>query len=185
MILSREEILKAIKERELKIEPFSPENVGPCSVDLRLADEFGVFSSNSLIDPLDPESIKRSLKTVKTNGKPFLLKPKQFILATTLEKISLSRNLAATLEGRSSVARLGVVVHAAGLVSPGSGEIYPKPLVLEIFSQNNSPVKLYPGMRIVQIIFHKLSSPTRIGYDERKTSSYIRENIWISEKAFP
>ena len=185
MILSREEILESIRKGDILIQPFIKENVGPCSVDLRLADEFVMFKSGETIDPMEPQSLKKAMKIVKTGGKPLLLEPKQFVLALTIERIGLSRGLAATLEGRSSVARLGIVVHAAGLVSPGSGSITPKPLVLEIFSQNNSPVKLYPGMRIVQIIFHRLSKPTVVGYDEYPKSSYAKRNVWICDKAFP
>jgi len=168
MILPDHEIIEAINRGEIKIVPFNPKNVGPCSVDLTLADEFVIFKQGSVIDPLDVESIKKGTTLAKTNNKPLLLKPGQFVLAKTAEKIALSKRYAATLEGRSSIARLGIVVHAAGLVNPGTGLKDPKPLVLEIFCQNSSPVKLYPGMKIVQIIFHKLSSEASIGYDERK-----------------
>ncbi|RLE64446.1 MAG: dCTP deaminase [Thermoprotei archaeon] len=183
MILSDEEILEAVKKGEIIIDPFSRENVGPCSVDLTLADEFVVFKEGGVIDPADPKTLGKNIHVVKTNGKPFVLKPKQFILAMTREKIGVSKNLAATLEGRSSIARLGIVVHAAGLVSPGSGMIHPKPLVLEVFSQNSSEVKLYPGMRIVQVIFHKLSKPATLGYDEHPKSTYREENVWIKPSA--
>jgi len=171
MILPDHEIIEAIKKGEIKIIPFKPENVGPCSVDLTLADEFVIFRKGAIIDPLDVESIRKGIVITKTYNKPLLLEPGQFILAKTAEKVILSKKYAATLEGRSSIARLGIVVHAAGLVNPGTGLKEPKPLVLEIFCQNSSPVKLYPGMKIVQIIFHKLSSEASIGYDERETKS--------------
>jgi len=171
MILPDHEIIEAIERGEIRIIPFNPKNVGPCSVDLTLADEFVIFKQGSVIDPLNVESIKRGIVLAKTNNKPLLLKPGQFVLARTAEKVVLSKKYAATLEGRSSIARLGIVVHAAGLVNPGTGLREPKPLVLEIFCQNSSPVKLYPGMKIVQIIFHKLSSEASIGYDERETRS--------------
>jgi len=97
-------------------------------------------------------------------------------LAKTNERIAISKDLAATLEGRSSVARKGIVVHAAGLVNPGSGLRDPVPLVLEVFCQNTSPVKLHPGMRIVQIIFHQLTSETTRGYDEREDSRFVGQS---------
>jgi len=183
MILSDREIIEAIKKGEIIIDPFSRENVGPCSVDLTLADEFVVFKEGGMIDPANPRTLGENIHVIKTSGKPFILKPKQFVLAMTREKIGVSKNLAATLEGRSSIARLGIVVHAAGLVSPGSGMIHPKPLVLEVFSQNSSEVKLYPGMRIVQVIFHRLSKPAELGYDEHPKSTYKRENVWIKPSA--
>ncbi len=186
MILSDVEILNAIKRGEIVIDPFNPENLGPCSVDLTLSDVFIVFNkknSNAILDPKDIESLRQNISIVKTNGKPFTIKPKQFILAYTHEKIAVSKNLAATLEGRSSIARLGIVVHAAGLVNPGTGMIKPKPIILEIFCQNIIPVKLYPGMRIVQILFHRLTSKASIGYDERSKSLFARSNLWFDHTA--
>ena len=183
MILSDVEIVEAIKRKEIIVEPFVEENVGPCSIDLTLSDEFAVFKEGKVIDPQKPETLRESIEIVKTNDKPFMLKPKQFVLAMTREKIGVSKNIAATLEGRSSIARLGIVVHAAGLVSPGSGMLYPKPLILEVFSQNVSSVKLYPGMRIVQVIFHRLSQPAATGYDEHPRSTYKVKNVWIKSSA--
>ncbi len=182
MILSDHEIIEAIKKGEIVIIPFNPDNVGPCSVDLTLADEFVVFKEGLIFDPMDAKSIEGGISIIKTNGQPFILKPGQFVLARTYEKIAISKKYAATLEGRSSIARLGIVVHAAGLVNPGTGLLKPKPLVLEIFCQNSSPVKLYPGMRIVQIIFHRLSSEVKIGYDERKKSVFVENNLWFAHK---
>ena len=172
MMLSDAEILEAIRKGKIIIDPFREENVGPCSVDLTLSSKFTLFEEGQVVDS------KRLGETVKTQtidakGGEIELKPGQFILAKTVEKIAVSKDIAATLEGRSSIARLGVFVHAAGLVNPGSGLTKPVPMVLEVFSQNNSPVKLYPGMKIVQIIFHKLSTPARQGYDERKASRFV------------
>ena len=77
------------------------------------------------------------------------------------------------MEGRSSVARLGIVVHAAGLVNPGTGLNKPTRLTLEIYCQLNNPVQLIPGMGIIQILFHELTSSAKTGYDERSSSHYI------------
>jgi len=180
MILSDRDIRKAIKEGKIIIDPITEDNIGPCSVDLTLSDKFLIFKGSNTIDPKDPKSLQNNIKVIDTKGQPLIIQPKQFILAMTREKIGISKDLAATLEGRSSIARLGIIVHAAGLVSPGSGMINPKPLVLEVFCENTAPIKLYPGMRIVQIIFHKLTSIATVGYDERKTSVFSRRNNWIS-----
>ena len=171
MMLSDVEILEAIRKGKIIIDPFREENVGPCSVDLTLSSKFTLFEEGQLIDSRLGETVKT--QTIDAKGGEIELKPGQFILAKTVEKIAVSKDIAATLEGRSSIARLGVFVHAAGLVNPGSGLTKPVPMVLEVFSQNNSPVKLYPGMKIVQIIFHKLSTPARQGYDERKASRFV------------
>jgi len=172
MMLSDTEILEAIRKGEIIIDPFKEENVGPCSVDLTLSSNFTLFEEGQLIDS---KRLSETFKTqaIEAKGGGIELKPGQFILAKTVEKIAVSKDIAATLEGRSSIARLGVFVHAAGLVNPGSGLTKPVPMVLEVFSQNSSPVKLYPGMKIVQIIFYKLSTPARQGYDERKASRFV------------
>lgn len=179
MILSDRDILDAINKGEIIIDPFLKENLGPCSIDLTLSDEFLIFGGDNLIDPKNLDSMQRNTKIVKTGNKPFIIRPKQFVLASIRERIKISTKYAATLEGRSSVARLGIVVHAAGLVNPGTGEVKPKPLILEIFCQNTTPVMLYPGMRIVQILFHKLTSPSSISYDRREKSTFHLDNRWI------
>ena len=173
MILSHTELLKAIEIGEIIVDPFSEEAIGPCSIDLSLSDNFTVFKTGKLFSPHNREEVRSHSELIVTNGEPFTLSPGQFVLGQTREKLSISKHLAGTLEGRSSVARLGIVVHAAGLVNPGTGLNKPTRLTLEIFCQLNNPVQLIPGMGIMQIIIHRLSSPVDIGYDERKTSQYI------------
>ena len=175
MILSDREILRAVEDGEIRIVPFNKENLGPCSVDLTLSDKFFVFKKGTVVDPKSPGSINETADLVDTGRDAFLIEPGQFVLARTEERLAISKGLAAVLEGRSSVARMGIVVHAAGLVNPGSGMKKPVPMVLEIFCQNISPVRLYPGMKIVQIIFHRLSSPSEVGYDDRKESKFVSQ----------
>ncbi len=174
MILSDQDIKKAIKSGDILIEPYEEKRVGPCSVDLTLSDQFAVFKTGMLFNTKNPrEVMERGLEIIKTNGQPFYLAPGQFILGSTREKIALSPRLAATLEGRSSMARLGVVVQAAGLVNPGTGLKKPTTLTLEIFGQANSTVALYPGTPIIQIIFHELKAPAQQAYDSRPNSKYV------------
>jgi len=116
--------------------------------------------------------MEKNTLLIKREGKPFIIKPGQFILGRTQEKIGIPKDLAGILEGRSSVARIGIMVHAAGLLNPGAGMKAPMPIILEIFCQNSSPVKLYPGMGIAQLMFNKLSSPVTVGYDERENSKF-------------
>lgn len=167
MILSQKDIFQAIENHEITIDPYVPENVGPCSVDLHLSSKFSLFRTGVIVKP----GTHNHTEAVDTKGEPFFLSPGHFVLASTEEKISISKKYAATLEGRSYVARMGVVVHAAGLVNPGTGVEHPTTLTLEIHS--SMPVYLHPGMGIVQIIFHELKSEASIGYDERKGSKYI------------
>ena len=175
MILSDRDILSAMERGEIKIIPFDTSMLGPCSVDLTLSSKFRLFKPGTIVDPRSLESVDKSAELIDTKGEPFLISPGQFVLGCTREKIAISKNLAAVLEGRSSIARLGVIVHAAGLVNPGSGLKEPVPMILEIFCENTSPVKLYPGMKIVQILFHRLTSPASVGYDERKTSLFVEQ----------
>ncbi|MHA2156578.1 MAG: dCTP deaminase [Candidatus Hodarchaeales archaeon] len=173
MILSYEEILEALENREIIVDRIAENAIGPCSIDLTLSDTFTVFKTGKLFSPEDREAVKAHSDIVKTNGEPFTLSPGQFVLGQTHERIAISKRLAGTLEGRSSVARLGIVVHAAGLVNPGTGLNKPTRLTLEIFCQLNNPVQLLPGMGIMQILFHQLTSPVTTGYDERPMSQYI------------
>jgi dCTP deaminase len=173
MILSYGELKEALKTGEIIVEPLKEEAIGPCSIDLTLSDTFTVFKTGKLFTPEKRDAVRAHSELVVTDGEPFTLSPGQFILGQTQEKIALSKELAGTLEGRSSVARLGIVVHAAGLVNPGTGLNKPTRLTMEIFCQLNNPVQLVPGMGIIQILFHRLSSPAKVGYDDRSTSQYI------------
>ncbi len=177
MILSYQDILKAIEEKEITINPFDKSAVGPCSVDLRLGNTFLVFQHGRIFKPSDRHKILKNTEIFRIQeDETFVLSPNQFVLASTLEKISISKRYAATLEGKSSIARLGIVVQAAGLVNPGTGLKNPTTLTLEIAHQANSPVELIPGMSIIQIIYHRLTSETTVGYDDRGKSKYIGLN---------
>ncbi|MDF1540280.1 MAG: dCTP deaminase [Candidatus Thorarchaeota archaeon] len=173
MMLSDKDIKTAIEKGEIMIDPFDVISVGPCSVDLHLDSAFRVYHPGPPVDihadrPLDEET-----KLVNTGKDPFMILPGQFILGQTIESISVSEGYAGLLEGRSSIARLGIIVHAAGLVNPGTGVDKPGRLTLEIFCENLSPVMLYPGMPIVQIMFVPLSSRAGTGYDRRDSSRYV------------
>jgi dCTP deaminase len=172
-MLSDSDIRVAMKEGHISIAPLDEEAIGPCSVDLRLDNVFRVYHPGPPVDLQAQKPLTESTKLVNTAKEPFMILPGQFILGQTVERIALSSTYAGFLEGRSSIARLGIIVHAAGLVNPGTGMREPGHLTLEIYCENLSPVLLYPGMRIVQIMFMPLSSPAKVGYDLRKTSKYI------------
>ena len=172
MILSDRDILKTIQAGKISVIPFSRDILGPCSIDLTLDSKFTIFRGGGLIDPQRIDKLQKFVKIIDTGEEGYIISPGEFILGITREKIKLDKDFAATLEGRSSLARIGIIVHAAGLVNPGTGMKKPAPLALEISNRGSSNVLLKPGIKIVQIIFHKLSSPAEIGYDERKKSRY-------------
>ncbi len=172
-MLSDHDIRKAIEDGEISVEPLDPDAIGPCSIDLRLDSLFRVYHPGEPIDVRSGNPINQGTRLVDTHNKPFMILPGQFILGQTIEAVKLSLGYAGFLEGRSSIARLGIIVHAAGLVNPGTGLDKPGKLTLEIFCENLSPVLLYPGMRIVQLMFMPLSSKAEVGYDRRKESRYV------------
>jgi dCTP deaminase len=176
MMLADVDILKAINAGEIMIDPFDPDTLGPCSIDLKLDSMFRVYAPGNPVDIRSDDVIDKDTKIVDTGEEPFLILPGQFILGQTQERIKLSPLYAGLLEGRSSVARLGIIVHTAGLVNPGTGTKTPGKLTLEIFCENLSPVLLYPGMRIVQIMFVPLSSRAERAYDARRGSRYVGQD---------
>lgn len=176
MILSDKDIRAAIKSGEVKIG--SPDrvyldNIGPSSLDLRCGYHFKLYEHTKfpLLDPADPETFKNCSRSIeiKKENEPFIVQPGDFALGVTLETITLSNNLVARVEGRSSLGRLGIIVHStAGFVDPGfSGTI-----TLEITNINRAPVALYPGMRVCQLAFETLTSPAEVDYSQKKTQKY-------------
>jgi len=125
-----------------------PEAIQPASVDLRLGDQFRVISKNgSIIDPS-----KGAAYEEVSGVSEFVLYPQEFCLAHTIEEIKLPVELMASLEGRSSIGRMGLFIHNAGHVDPG----FHGQLTLELFNAAPVPIRLYPGMRICQIVFQEV-----------------------------
>jgi len=173
MLLSDRTIKELIKKGELVIKPFSEELIGPSSIDLRLGNEF-IFFNRLKIEAIDPSRpIDEYVERVKIgNDKPLILHPGQFIIATTLEYIKLPSYISARIEGRSSIARLGVIVHSTGgFVDAG----FEGQLTLEMSNINIVPVKLYPGMKIAQLAFFMQDKPSETPYSKRKSSKYIKQ----------
>lgn len=169
MILSDKTIREEIKKGRLVIEPFEKEAVQPSSVDLRLGYEFRIFNS-AMLPFIDPRNhIKDYTDVIKLKKNKFIvIHPGQFILGTTLERFKIPSNLVARLEGRSSLGRLGIMIHStAGYVDPGFKGI----LVLEISNVGSLPLALYPEMPICQISFAYLTTPAENPYGSRKVRS--------------
>ncbi|WIM67480.1 dCTP deaminase [Corynebacterium breve] len=162
MILSDHDIRDAINEGRLGIEPYDAALVQPSSVDVCLDKFFRVFN-NSRYTHIDPKLEMEDLTTEVevTEGEPFVLHPGEFVLAATFEKFTLPNDLAGRLEGKSSLGRLGLLTHStAGFIDPGfSGHI-----TLELSNVSNLPITLWPGMKVGQMAFFKLSSPAEVPY---------------------
>ncbi len=169
MILSGDQIREYIEQGRIVVDPFDEKLIGPSQIDLRLGSKFRVFKPTELVDPSDSDSIERNTELVDTKGEPFTIKPRQLVLGVTLEKLAVPNDLVASIEGRSSIARMGTFIHvSSGHVNPGSGSKKPFPVTLEILNMNPAPVKLHPGMRICQLLFYTMDKAVSRGYDELK-----------------
>lgn len=170
MILSDRSIRKEIRSGRLKLSPYDPKSVQPASYDVKLGDEFRIFK-NIHKPYLDvKEDMKGFMELVRVKkGDPIILHPREFVLGTTIEKITLPADLMCQLNGRSSLGRLGIIIHAtAGFVDPGfSGHI-----TLEMSNMANIPIALYPGMRIGQFSFMRLDFPAESIYGKQRGSKY-------------
>ncbi len=175
MILSDRDIKAAIKNKKIIITPkpdFSTQ-LGACSIDFRLGHTFRVFehSKNPFIDPTKKGISNDITREVKVRGdEPFIMQPGDFVLAVTLEKLVICNELVGRLEGRSSLGRLGIVVHSTASVFDPGWDGHP---VLELGNLGRIAVALYPGMRICSFSFEPLTSPAQVPYTKKKTAKYI------------
>lgn len=182
MILSDRDIKMALKTGRVLIEcpeilgrPLDSgfaEHIHASSMDLHLGDTFKLYehSKFALIDPRRPETFTGNMRMIKVKEtEPYIVQPGEFVLGVTQEIITVPDDLVVRVEGRSSLGRLGIIVHStAGFVDPGfSGTI-----TLEISNLNRMPIALYPGMRICQIAFEQMSSPAETPYNKKPHSKY-------------
>jgi dCTP deaminase len=178
MILSDRDIKKALTEGRIKIlpKPDLEELLSESSLDFRLGSEFRVFKSTdkAYIDVKDPKTFHDLTElVVKDEHEPFVLHPDEFVLGVTLEEVELPEDLSIRIDGKSSLGRLGIVIHStAGHVGAG----FKGKLALEITNVGKVPVLLYPGMRVGQFVFEQLSSPAEIPYSRRKTAKYYAQH---------
>ena len=172
MVLSDRDIRAEIDAGRIVIDPYIPEAVQPSSIDLHLDRRFRVFR-NSRYPYIDVREEQPELtELVEIGGdEPFILHPGEFVLGSTLERVELPNDLVARLEGKSSLGRLGLLIHStAGYVDPG----WEGNLTLELSNVANLPITLYDGMKIGQISFQRLSSPVEVGYGDARIGSKYR-----------
>lgn len=175
MLLSDGDIQKAQKAGRFAIEPFHEDMVQPASIDVRLHTHFLVFE-NHRQPAIDPSRPNEELTTVVSvpEGMPFVLHPGEFALASSWEKIKLGPDLAARLEGKSSLGRLGLMVHStAGFIDPG----FEGTVTLELSNVANLPINLWPGMRIGQLSLFMLSSPAKMPYGTGQLGSHYQGQL--------
>lgn len=176
MILSDRDIKARILKGDIVVQ--SPDNdhlpnVGASSMDLRLGKYFKIYDHTkySVLDPLQPETFKDVARLIEVDDErvPFIVQPGEFVLGVTLEKIKIADDLVARVEGRSSLGRLGIIIHStAGFVDAG----FEGTITLEITNINRMPVALYPGMRVCQLAFEEMSSVADVPYHKKGSSKY-------------
>jgi len=178
MVLSDKDIKSFVKKGIIRVTPkpnFSIQ-LGSCSLDLRLGDDFRVFehSKNAYLDPTKKDYTNEVTRQVKIKkGESFIMQPGDFVLAVTMERIKIPDDLLGRLEGRSSLGRLGIVVHStASVFDPG----WDGQCVLGLGNLGRMPVSLYPGMRICAMTFEQLSTPSTNPYTKKKLAKYKFQN---------
>lgn len=162
MLISDRDIRAEIDAERITLDPYDPEMVQPSSVDVRIDRFFRLFDNHKYahIDPAENQPDLTRLVEVAPE-EPFILHPGEFVLGSTYEMVTLPDDIAARLEGKSSLGRLGLLTHStAGFIDPGfSGHV-----TLELSNMATLPIKLWPGSKIGQLCFFKLTSPAEHSY---------------------
>lgn len=184
MILSDRDIKKAIASGRIKItpKPNYKEQLGSCSIDLHLGSHFRVFkhSSYPFIDlkgSIDTNELMKEI--VIKNGEPFIMQPGDFALVTTVENLTLANDIIGKVEGRSSLGRLGIIVHGTASIFDAGWDGKP---TLELGNLGVMPVALYPNMRICAFTFEELSSPAEVPYVKKKNNKYAGQKSPLASK---
>ena len=169
VLLSDRDIRAEIDGGRVRLQPYDETMVQPSSIDVRLDKFFRLFDNHKypFIDPAEDQPDLTRLIEVERD-EPFILHPGEFVLGSSFEVVTLPADLAARLEGKSSLGRLGLVTHStAGFVDPGfSGHV-----TLELSNAATLPIKLWPGMKVGQLCFFRLSSPAESPYGSAKYGS--------------
>lgn len=183
MILPDHEIRKYLHEKKIVVEPIDEDvQIQPSGIDLRLGNEFRIFRiiSTPFIDTkkrTDDYTEKIYIK----DDEPFILHPGEFVLGSIKEYIKLPSDLMAVVDGRSSLGRLGVVIHSTSAsINPG----WEGNFVLEITNIGKMPVALYPGQRVAKLAFMKLTSPAEKPYNKRSDVKYNKQEAVRETKIF-
>lgn len=173
MVLSDRTIAIEVASGRIVVDPLDPDDIQPSSIDLHLGAEFRVFR-NSRYPYIDPSREQPDLteRVVATPGEPFVLHPGEFALGVTEEHIGLPDDIVARLEGKSTLGRLGLMIHStAGYIDPGwRGRI-----TLELSNVANLPILLTPGMKIGQVSFTRMTTPVDRPYGHAELGSRYQD----------
>ena len=174
-VLSDRDIKQYLKEGKIVIEGFNEEHLGPSSIDLTLGNKIRVFRYNEFpfIDTKSniPDSHMELIEVKQ--GKPIIVHPGELILGATKEYIKMPDDLMARLDGRSSLGRLGIIIHStASAIDPG----FEGNIVLEIVNISKIPVYIWPNQRVCRITFDKLTSPSEVPYSKKKDTKYHQQS---------
>ncbi len=171
MILSDRDIKAAMLKGDIIVDPYEERMLQPASIDLHLDRNFLIFDTNNnfVIDPKKP--MEPMMKEIEiADDKPFVLHPGEFALAMIFETTGVSAEYVGRLEGKSSVGRMGLLIHVtAGFLDPGNS----LKMTLELCNVANMPILLYYKMPIAQIAFEKISSPVERPYSKELGSKYV------------
>ena len=181
-VLSDGTILELVASGRIRIDPWDPALVQPASVDLRLGDSFRVFHNHrtSAIDLRQPP-VNLTEEVVASAEEGFVIHPGEFCLGRTLEWVELPTDIVARIEGKSSLGRLGLIVHAtAGFCDPG----WRGTLTLELANLTRIPIKLYPGLLIAQLSFMALDRPARRPYGSEALGSHYQGQVAATESRY-
>ena len=169
VLLSDHDIRAELESGRVRLDPYEPAMIQPSSIDVRLDKYFRLFDNHryAVIDPAEEQPELTRLVEVPS-GESLVLHPGEFVLGSTYEAVTLPDDVAARLEGKSSLGRLGLLTHStAGFVDPGfTGHV-----TLELSNVATLPIKLWPGMKVGQLCFFRLSSPADEPYGSGATGS--------------
>lgn len=175
MILSDRTLREKLAAGEIEIDPLGDNAIQPSSIDLRIDRYFRVFRNHTLghIDVKQNLETLTELVEIEPDG-VFILHPGEFVLGSTLERVRVPTDLVARLEGKSSLGRLGLLIHStAGFVDAGwNGQ-----LTLELSNVANLPITLYPGMKIGQISFIQMTTPAEVPYGSDEVRSKYQDQV--------
>jgi dCTP deaminase len=181
-VLSDGTIVRLVEEGRIKIDPWDAGMVQPASLDLRLGDSFRVFHNHKVtaIDLREPPAnLTEQIKIA--DGEPFVIHPGEFCLGRTLEHVQLPDDVVARIEGKSSIGRLGLIVHAtAGFCDPG----WRGTLTLELNNLTRVPIRLYAGLPIAQLSFMTLDAPAVRPYGHESLGSHYQGQIEATESRY-
>jgi dCTP deaminase len=181
-MLSDRSIREAVESGRIGIDPFDPALIQPSSIDVRLGSKFLVFrnTKRAYIDVKQPADDLMELIEVG-HDEPMFLHPHEFVLGSTVERVRIPDDLVGRLEGRSSLGRLGIVIHStAGFLDPA----FEGHVTLEISNLANLPIALYAGMRIGQISFAQMTTPAERPYGPARGSKYSGQSLPTASRLY-